>query len=774
MKKKVFIFLSFMVCIFLFSCIVDAHNDAINYTNSNLLVTLDDDFSLYGGEISNTVIDALEDIGAKDIENVFHLDDSASTNGEYNQILKVRLSNNDQQNIKDKMDIISELNFVKFIEEDSNIEASSIPNEPYQDKLWNMGSDGVNAYEAWDIEPSSNSIRVGIMDSGIADHEDLVVEEGYDFYNENSITSDDESGHGTHIAGVIAAKINNIGVSGVAPNVKIVPLQISYMVDEDLIPWTYTSTVIKAISYATNLWDTPDRIDILNYSFEGYGENLTVLNAAKNFPGLFVWCAGNDRKDLGMIEGIEDYQADNIITVASHTENGTLGTNSNSGYFVDVLAPGQSIYSTLPLEINSTGYGYMSGTSMAAPHVSAIAALILSYDRDIPSSMVKEIICNNCKQLPNLTNRTRYGVVDAYKVMQYVEDKIIDYYFIVDKIFYDSVIPITISKPVLNLYDNYEYTAPDTMTSTNSLGDSETRGFTSWQMRLNGSYDDDLENNPWITISTEKTFSIFVYDLITNYYPDYTTVDNIYIRAIYSTSIDDGSGSGGTCLAEGTKVRLKNGSEVSVEDLTSTDELLIWNFETGSFDYAPILFIDFDETQLYEVINLHFSNDSIVKVVGEHGFFDINLNKYVYLDKNAHNYIGHYFAANDEQDSLEQVRLDSVSITYEQVKVYSPITSKHYCYFVEDMLSVPGGMQGLLNIFEVQDFKYDENLKMKDISEYELYSYEEFISNVAYVSKDIFENFNGKYLKIAIGKSLISIEELRELIAEYSDLLTEV
>ena len=635
-----------------------------------------------------------------------------------------------------------------------------------------MGSDGVNAYEAWDIEPSSNSIRVGIMDSGIADHEDLVVEEGYDFYNENSITSDDESGHGTHIAGVIAAKINNIGVSGVAPNVKIVPLQISYMVDEDLIPWTYTSTVIKAISYATNLWDTPDRIDILNYSFEGYGENLTVLNAAKNFPGLFVWCAGNDRKDLGMIEGIEDYQADNIITVASHTENGTLGTNSNSGYFVDVLAPGQSIYSTLPLEINSTGYGYMSGTSMAAPHVSAIAALILSYDRDIPSSMVKEIICNNCKQLPNLTNRTRYGVVDAYKVMQYVEDKIIDYYFIVDKIFYDSVIPITISKPVLNLYDNYEYTAPDTMTSTNSLGDSETRGFTSWQMRLNGSYDDDLENNPWITISTEKTFSIFVYDLITNYYPDYTTVDNIYIRAIYSTSIDDGSG--GTCLAEGTKVRLKNGSEVSVEDLTSTDELLIWNFETGSFDYAPILFIDFDETQLYEVINLHFSNDSIVKVVGEHGFFDINLNKYVYLDKNAHNYIGHYFAANDEQDSLEQVRLDSVSITYEQVKVYSPITSKHYCYFVEDMLSVPGGMQGLLNIFEVQDFKYDENLKMKDISEYELYSYEEFISNVAYVSKDIFENFNGKYLKIAIGKSLISIEELRELIAEYSDLLTEV
>ena len=173
------------------------------------------------------------------------------------------------------------------------------------------------------------------------------------------------------------------------------------MVDEDLIPWTYTSTVIKAISYATNLWDTPDRIDILNYSFEGYGENLTVLNAAKNFPGLFVWCAGNDRKDLGMIEGIEDYQADNIITVASHTENGTLGTNSNSGYFVDVLAPGQSIYSTLPLEINSTGYGYMSGTSMAAPHVSAIAELILSYDRDIPSSMVKEIICNNCKQLPN-------------------------------------------------------------------------------------------------------------------------------------------------------------------------------------------------------------------------------------------------------------------------------------------------------------------------------------------------------------------------------------
>ena len=92
----------------MFNCIVDAHNDVLNYTNGNLLVTLDDDFSLYGGEISNAVINVLEDVGVEDIQSVFFFFYSASTNGEYNQILKVRLKNGNEVSIEELRKLIVE------------------------------------------------------------------------------------------------------------------------------------------------------------------------------------------------------------------------------------------------------------------------------------------------------------------------------------------------------------------------------------------------------------------------------------------------------------------------------------------------------------------------------------------------------------------------------------------------------------------------------------------------------------------------------------------
>ncbi len=99
----------------------------------------------------------------------------------------------------------------------------------------------------------------------------------------------------------------------------------------------------------------------------------------------------------------------------------------------------------------------------------------------------------------------------------------------------------------------------------------------------------------------------------------------------------------GGCVVAGTLITLADGSQKAVEDLTGDEMLLVWNLKTGSLDEAPILFIDNDPIVMCSVINLYFSDGTQVKVISEHGFWDYNLNEYVYLDKEAAQYVGHWF-----------------------------------------------------------------------------------------------------------------------------------
>lgn len=222
-----------------------------------------------------------------------------------------------------------------------------------------------------------------------------------------------------------------------------------------------------------------------------------------------------------------------------------------------------------------------------------------------------------------------------------------------------------------------------------------------------------------------------------------------------------------TCIAKGSLITLANGSQVAVEDLKGDEMLLVWNLHTGSYDVAPILFIDTDPEAAYEVINLSFSDKSVVKVIHEHGFWDYDLNKYVYFNQNADQYIGHWFNKGDKR-----VCLTGVEIREEITTPYSPITYGHLCYFVDGMLSMPGGIEGLFNIFEVdaETMKYDEAAMLLDIETYGLFSYDEFIEYLD-VSEEVFEAFNGRYLKVAIGKGLIDMDQLSALAERYQQFL---
>lgn len=269
---------------------------------------------------------------------------------------------------------------------------SSVPNDPDNDQLWGLfGDNGINAKNAWGVTTGSKNIRVGIIDSGIADHEDLNANlaDGYDFYNDNTVTSDDELGHGTHVAGTIGAVGDNgIGISGVAQNVTLVPLQASYW-DSGVQDFLFNiDERLEAIRYARDLWGTDNQISILNYSIEGFGRDPRLLIAATQYPGLFVWAAGNSTTNVDAFQNITTYNANNIISVGAINSDGNRRSTSNYGQAVDVYAPGGSIYSTLP----GNKYGNMSGTSMAAPHVSGTAALLWSLNPDLTTSEVKEAI----------------------------------------------------------------------------------------------------------------------------------------------------------------------------------------------------------------------------------------------------------------------------------------------------------------------------------------------------------------------------------------------
>ena len=216
------------------------------------------------------------------------------------------------------------------------------------------------------------------------------------------------------------------------------------------------------------------------------------------------------------------------------------------------------------------------------------------------------------------------------------------------------------------------------------------------------------------------------------------------------------------CVAEGTLVTLADGTKVAVEELTGEEELLVWDMEKGAYSTSPILFIDHEEAALNEIIELTFSDGTQVKVIDEHGFFNVETQKYVYLRSDAYKYIGQTF-----NKGSENVTLVDVNIYDEYVATYSPVTKNTLCLYVNGMLSMPGATEGFANIFTVENMKIKAPLKDLDVALYGLYTYEDFCSDVVEVPQEAFEAVNGQYLKISMAKGLITKDEIKALVNRY-------
>ncbi|MBS7607479.1 MAG: S8 family serine peptidase [Candidatus Bathyarchaeia archaeon] len=281
---------------------------------------------------------------------------------------------------------------IDFIERDDFVPSSLVPNDQYYSSEWHLQK--IRAPEAWDITIGSSNIIVAILDSGIdSSHPDLANKliQGYNFYNDNYDTSD-VYGHGTKVAGVVAAATNNgIGVASVGWGVSIMPIRVT-----DSSGYALLSLLTKGLIYAA---DRGAKVAVISFQIYG-GSSLT--SAAKYFfekGGLVFAAGGNSGSYIG------DANNPYIISVSATTSTDAIATFSTYGPFIDISAPGVNIYTT----VKGGGYGAVSGTSFAAPIAAGVAALMFSVNPSMPPSDVESILKSTAVDLGDAGYDIYYG-----------------------------------------------------------------------------------------------------------------------------------------------------------------------------------------------------------------------------------------------------------------------------------------------------------------------------------------------------------------------------
>ncbi len=257
---------------------------------------------------------------------------------------------------------------VEYAEPNVTFHASYTPNDPaYQSQQY--APQKVSADIAWDVTQSASNVKIAVIDTGVDyNHPDLSgkVIKGYDFV-ENDNDPMDEHDHGTHVSGIAAANTNNgIGMAGLAPKASILAVRV---LDEG--GSGTLDDVAQGIRYAAD-----QGAQVINLSLGGLLGTQTLREAvdyAWNKGSVVIAAAGNESSAK------PSYPAyySNAIAVAATDQSDTIAYFSNYGTWVDIAAPGVSIYST----VVGGGYEKFSGTSMAAPVVAGVAGLLAAQGR---------------------------------------------------------------------------------------------------------------------------------------------------------------------------------------------------------------------------------------------------------------------------------------------------------------------------------------------------------------------------------------------------------
>lgn len=284
--------------------------------------------------------------------------------------------------------VISELSQqtgVVYVEPNYYVSSTEIvPNDPGWGNQYNMTA--IRAPAGWALNTGAVWVTIAILDTGVdLSHPDLFVRilPGYDFVNNDNDPQDD-NGHGTHVAAIAAASTNNgEGVAGVNWGANILPVKVL----------NSSATGTYANVAAGIVWATENGAQVINLSLGGPAPSF-VLNDAVNYAYqrgvILVASTGN----AGAPSVLYPAAYDPVIAVGATDSGNNLAGFSNYGPEVDVVAPGVNIYSAFP----GGGYGYRSGTSMSAPHVSGLAALLWGIPGNGPAR-IRALIESNALDL---------------------------------------------------------------------------------------------------------------------------------------------------------------------------------------------------------------------------------------------------------------------------------------------------------------------------------------------------------------------------------------
>jgi len=345
---------------------------------------------------------------------------------------------------------------VEYAEPNQIMRAFKTPNDPFYGAQWHYPL--INLPAAWDITTGSTNVRVAVLDTGILPHPDLAgqVIGGYDFISDPYRANDGDgrdpdptdagdedygqnSYHGTHVAGTVgAATNNNLGVAGVAWAVKIVPIRVLGKGGGTL------ADILDAIVWAaggnvSGVPNNPYPAHVINMSLGGRGpcgSYQDAINFANSRGVIVVVAAGNSNDDAS---NYRPASCQGVITVGAVGPDGKRAPYSNYGSRIDVMAPGgdlnqRIIFNGQPypggvlstLKDDSTGswmYKFYQGTSMAAPHVAGVVALMKALNPSITYSEALQRLKNSATPLsPTQCNRPTgsdcgAGLIDAAKAL---------------------------------------------------------------------------------------------------------------------------------------------------------------------------------------------------------------------------------------------------------------------------------------------------------------------------------------------------------------------
>jgi serine protease len=361
-----------------------------------------------------------------------------------------------QKTLEELHEIIEEVkqsSQIEYAEPDIILHPFFTPNDSRYNEQWHYFDEtaGIQLPQAWDKTQGKNAV-VAILDTGYRPHQDLAANilPGYDMVSDlfmandgdardsdamdpgtyaNECNSYKSSWHGTHVAGTVAAIGNNqIGVSGVAFQAKLLPVRVlgrcgGYMSDiADGIAWAAGLSI-------PDIADNQNPADVINLSlgatFIGCPKTLSyAIDMARQQGATIVTAAGNGSRNASLTTPAN---CNGVIAVAASTQQAELASSSNYGNAIDVSAPGVNILSTHNSGYVSPGsdtYARASGTSMATPHVSGIAALLYALNPDITPDKVEQIITMTARPFPNECIGCGSGIVDAAAAVAAAEEDV--------------------------------------------------------------------------------------------------------------------------------------------------------------------------------------------------------------------------------------------------------------------------------------------------------------------------------------------------------------